>query len=74
MGLQIFLYQELAGLFLIVSFEKTCQKLGLRASSRIPNTCFSVFVTLDEALVLAFDILLENCPKGNVCQSARQHF
>ena len=24
--------------FLIVSFEKTCQKLGLRASSRVPNT------------------------------------
>ena len=24
--------------FLIVSFEKTCQKLGLRASSRLPNT------------------------------------
>ena len=24
--------------FLLVSFEKTCQKLGLRASSRLPNT------------------------------------
>ena len=24
--------------FLIVSFEKTCQKLGLRASSRLPKT------------------------------------
>ena len=24
--------------FLIVSFEKTCQKLGFRASSRLPNT------------------------------------
>ena len=59
--------------FLIVSFEKTCQKLGLRASSRVPNTskqmkelglrprafiCFSVFGTRDEALALVFDILL----------------
>ena len=42
--------------FLIVSFEKTCKKLGLRASSRVPNTarprafiCFSVFRTRDEA-------------------------
>ena len=24
--------------FLLVSFEKTCQKLGLRASSGLPNT------------------------------------
>ena len=24
--------------FLLVSFKKTCQKLGLRASSRLPNT------------------------------------
>ena len=24
--------------FLLVSFEKTCPKLGLRASSRLPNT------------------------------------
>ena len=24
--------------FLLVLFEKTCQKLGLRASSRLPNT------------------------------------
>ena len=24
--------------FLLVSFEKTCQKLGLRASSRLPKT------------------------------------
>ena len=24
--------------FLLVSFEKTCQKLGLRTSSRLPNT------------------------------------
>ena len=24
--------------FLLVSFEKICQKLGLRASSRLPNT------------------------------------
>ena len=61
--------------FLIVSFEKTGQKLGLRASSRVPNTskqmkaldlrprafiCFSVFGTRDEALALVFDILLED--------------
>ena len=60
--------------FLIVSFEKTSQKLGLRASSRVPNTskqmnalglwprafiCFSVFGTRDEALALVFYIWLQ---------------
>ena len=58
----------------IISFEETCQKLGLRAASRVPNTskqmkargrrprafiCFSVFGTRDEAVALVFDILLE---------------
>ena len=60
--------------FLIVSFEKTCQKLGLRASPRLPSTskqmkvldlrprafiCFSVFGTRDEVFALVFDILHE---------------
>ena len=61
--------------FSIVSFERTCLKLGIRASSRIPNTsnkqmkavdlrprafiCFLVFGTRDEALDLVLDILRE---------------
>ena len=61
--------------FSIVSFERTCLKLGLRASSRVPNSsnkqmktlglrprafiCFLVFGTSDEALDLVLDILRE---------------
>ena len=64
--------KRVTALFLVVSFEKTCQKLWLRASSRrVPNTskqmkalgvrpraciCFSVFGTRDEALALTLDI------------------
>ena len=64
--------KRVTALFLVVSFEKTCQKLWLRASSRrAPNTskqmkalgrrtrvyiCFSVFGTRDEALALILDI------------------
>ena len=32
------LRKHVTALILIVSFEKTCQKLGLRASPRVPNT------------------------------------
>ena len=60
--------------FLIASFEKTCQKLGLRASSRPPNTstqmkalnlqtrAFILYLgveTRDEALTFVLDILHE---------------
>ena len=37
--------------------EKSCQKLVLRVSSEVPNTCFSVFGNPDETLELVFDIL-----------------
>ena len=60
-------------IFLIVSFEKSSQKLVLRVSSGVPITsklkalclrpraliCFSVFGIPDETLALVFDILLE---------------
>ena len=49
--------------FLIVSFEKTCKKLGPGASSRVPNTEKQMKArggTHDETLALVFDILLEN--------------
>ena len=64
--------KHVTALVLVVSFEKTCQKLWLRASSRrVPNTskqmkvlgrrtrvyiCVSVFGTRDEALALILDI------------------
>ena len=63
--------KHVTALFLVVSFEKTCQKLWLRASSRrVPNISkqmkalgvrprayiyFSVFGTRDEALALILD-------------------